>query len=73
MIATNQSVELVVQDIANGRLERKAFFFATVGIGPEDLFWHLEPRCTLLSENLKAWLWEEAAGIAPHCAMIAAK
>jgi hypothetical protein len=69
----NQLMELVVQDITNSRFERETFFFATGGIGPKDLFRHLEPRSASLSENLKAWLGEEATGITPRCAIIAAK
>ena len=73
MIAANDAVKLVVEDVADGRLERQPFFLAAGRVGPQDLFRHLKPGRSSLGKDLKPRLWQEAAGIAPCSAMISAK
>ena len=73
MIAADEPVKLVVEDIADGRLEREPFLLGSSRVGPEDFFGHFEPGRTTLGEDLKPGLRQEPAGIAPGPAMIPAE
>ena len=73
VIASHNAVELIIEDIADGRFKRQPFFLAARGVGPQDLFGHLEPGCSALGKDLKTRLWQEAAGIAPGPTMVSAE
>ena len=61
MVAANEAVKLIIEDIVppTVRLERQAFFLAAGRIGPEDFFRHFEPGRSSLGENLKPGLRQE--------------
>ena len=69
----DQPVELVVEHVADGGLQRQPLLVGPAGVRPLDPLGHLEPGGPALGVDLEAGRGEEPAGVAPACAVIAAE
>ena len=72
VISAYEAMELIVEHIADGRLQRESFFLGSGGVRPLDLFGHLQPGGPSFGENLKAGRRQEPARVSPRCTVIAA-
>ena len=54
MIASDEAVELVVEHVADGWLEREPFFLGAGRVGPLDLLGHFEPGRPAFGKDLEA-------------------
>src|SRR4051812_20340880 len=70
MVAPDESMELLVQDVADRRLQGEALFVRALGIGPLDPVGEFEPGRSPLGVDLETGLGQEPSGLPPGVTVI---
>src|SRR4051794_14700778 len=73
MVPADEAMELLIKDVADGRLERKPLLVRALVIRPQDPVGEFQPGGSSLGIDLEAGLWQDPRGVPPGVAMVAAE